>query len=292
MERDITAARIANAIDILASEYDYFVIVEGDKDINLYGKFICDGIRLEQTFGKYKMYEVIDALDERGFDRYICIKDSDFDRIIGVEKEHEKLFSTDCHDSEIMMLHSGALKNLINQFTKKDKRDTFLEMKGKDFYDCIIEIAYEIGKVKLATKVNEFELVFKPKEADGNCLKYHKFIDDTKFEIISHERMAEVMINYSRPRVDSLATMEQIVTACKCQDNDEVIEEVVNGHDCTNILFILIKKTLKSSKKTIADYNSVEDALVLAYEYEMFKETDLYASLLGYSNEKAVSILR
>lgn len=292
MENDITPARIANAIEQLASDFDYFVIVEGEKDINLYSKFICDGIKLYQTFGKYKMYDVIDALDERKFDRYVCIKDSDFDRITGVEKDHGKLLSTDCHDSEVMMLNSGALKNLINHFTSESKRRDFLKMKGKDFFDAIIEIAYEIGKVKLATKINDFELVFKPSKVDGNCLKYHKFIDGNNFELKSREQMAKIMIDYSRSRVTCLATSEQILSACKCQDYDSQVMEVVNGHDCTNILFILLKKTLKTTKRAIADYNSVEDALVLAYEYEMFKGTVLYSSLLEYSKAQEVSLLK
>ena len=52
-----------------------------------------------------------------------------------------------------------------------------------------------------------------------------------------------------------------------------------------------MKKVLKSRNKMLINNNSVEDSLILSYEYDFFKKTDLYASLKKWSDDRKLKIL-
>ena len=68
------------------------------------------------------------------------------------------------------------------------------------------------------------------------------------------------------------------------------IYQLVNGHDLTNLLFILMKKVLRSKNKMLQDANSVEDSLTLSYEFDDFKTTDLYAEIKNWADENDVDV--
>ena len=281
MEEYITADRIANAIMQDNNFKGYYLIVEGIKDTKLFQKYINhDNFKIREGFGNKNVKQALDILSERGFDRKIGIIDSDFNKILGVVEIKDGLFITDDHDIEIMIIKTKALENVLNLFCTKDKISSFEKKIGMTIRDALFNLGTEIGYLKLANRIHDLGLIFKPKVTDGNQLKYKNFIDDETLEFLGDEKMVETVINYCRNKSPNLKEASIVIESLKEQKKfKQDIYHLNNGHDLSNILYLILKKTLGSKNKMLVDTNSVEDSLILAFEFDDFKKTTLYKDL-------------
>ena len=172
MEKDITAERTANAIMLNTSFEGHHLIVEGKKDQKVYEKFINDKeIIIQIAFGKEKVKEIIRILTERGFNRKIGIIDADFIRINEEEDIIDGLFITDDHDIEVMIIKTQALENVLNTVCSKPKITAFEKESRNSVRNQIFILAKEIAYLKLANKLYDLGLVFKPKNPEGKQIK-------------------------------------------------------------------------------------------------------------------------
>lgn len=292
MQQYITSSRIANAIMQDKSFDGFYLIVEGKKDYKLYNKFICnENIKIRQAFGKEKVKEVIKILDERNFEKKFAILDLDFDRINGTKENNDNIFKTDCHDSEVMILSTRALENTINNYCNTNKIRQFERSKNKSIRKIIFDLGSKIGKLKLANNNENLGLSFKPKELNGNKLKYCNFISNTDLSFLGLDKLIETVFNYSNNRSNNRSEKQIIYKEYLKVDKIEYdINDLVNGHDLTNILFIFIKKIMKSSSKSIKDSDSIEESIILAYETSYFKETNLYKSIKQWGEDNKIKI--
>lgn len=287
----ITADRIANSIMQDTTFSGHYLIVEGNKDYKLYKKFISDSIRIKEAWGCEKVKEVLDVLERRGFNKKVGIIDSDFSQLLDIKLDIKDLFVTDYHDIEVMMINSSALTTVIDVFCKREKFEEF--SKGVEVYRIIIDIGKNIGLLKLANTLFGLGLVFKPKEVDGKQLKYREFISERDLSFLGLEAMFQTVLNYSRGKSAQLATLEDIKQRYQELSNEDFIEEqLVNGHDLSNILFILFKKVLRSNNKMLVDYNSIEDSLIMSYESSDFVNTRLFKKLFQWSIENDVNLFK
>lgn len=294
MESHIQAERIANAIMMDNSFKGYYLIVEGQKDYKVYSKFIDEtNVRIKEAFGFEKVKLVLQILSERGFSNKIGIIDADFSRILEIEHNLEGLFLTDYHDIEVMIIKTKALEAVLRTFISNTKIENFEKEKGKPIRELVLELGVEIGFLKLANKVYDLGLVFKPHNPEGNQIDYKDFIDRNSFSFIGKSHLIKTSINYSRNKSKSLKSEEEITDGFnKIAVQTFDIDNLVNGHDLSNILFLLMKKTLTSKNKMLTDFNSVEDCLSLAYDYDDFKETELYKSTKLYADNQPTSLWR
>lgn len=292
MEGHITTDRIANAIMQNASFKGHYLIVEGPKDSKLYGKFVNhQEVIIKDAFGNEKVKEVFEILTERGFDRKIGIIDADFTKITEEEVEIDGLFITDDHDIEVMVIKTRALDHVLRVFCSKSKIQDYEKKHNISIRNRIFDLGKEVGYLKLANKIYDLGLVFKPKNPEGNQIKYKKFISDKTLKYLGDEKLIDTAINYSvnkSENVQSKNTISEKLSVVK--EEDYTIDQLVNGHDLTNVLFILMKKILCSKNKMLQDANSVEDSLTLAYEFDDFKTTDLYAEIKSWENENEVEV--
>lgn len=294
MVEHITVERIANAIMLNTSFNGYYLVVEGPKDSNLYGKFMDDkNIAIKEAFGNQRVQKVLELLEKRGFDRKIGIIDSDFRKITDDLIEMDGLFITDDHDIEIMVMKTKALESVVRVFCSKAKIQSFEKKNGKTIREKLLELGSEIGYLKLANKTYDLGLVFKPKNPEGNQLKYKNFISDKTLEYLGDEKLIETVFNYSINRTEKIEGKEVInqrLSDLKKDDYD--VSQLVNGHDLSNILFLLMKKVFGSNNKMLYDHNAVEDSLTLAYDFNDFKETDLYKDLKVWSVENKIQLFK
>ena len=290
MKENITTERIANSIMQNTPFKGHYLIVEGLKDEKLYGRFISDQeIKIKIAFGKQKVKEIIGILTKRGFDRKIGIIDADFMRIIEEEVEIDGLFITDDHDIEVMVIKTRALDSVLRVFCSKSKIQEFEKKHKVSVRDQIFELGKEIGYLKLANKIHNFGLVFKPKIPEGNQIKYKNFISDKTLKYLGDEKLIDTVINYSVNKSENIQSKNTINNKLSTiKENEYPIEQLINGHDLTNVLFILMKKVLSSKNKMLQYTNSVEDSLTLAYEFDDFKKTDLYAEIKNWADENEV----
>lgn len=294
MENHIQAERIANAIMMDNSFKGYYLIVEGQKDYKVYSKFIDESnVRIKEAFGFEKVKLVLHILSELGFSNKIGIIDADFSRILEIEHNLEELFLTDYHDIEVMIIKTKALEAVLRTFIGNTKLENFEKEKGKPIRELVLELGVEIGFLKLANKLYDLGLVFKPHNPEGNQIDYKDFIERNSFSFIGKSQLIKTSINYSRNKSISLKSEEEITDAFdKIAVQTFDIDNLVNGHDLSNILFLLMKKTLASRNKMLTDFNSVEDCLSLAYDYDDFKETELYKSTKLYADNQPTSLWR
>ena len=292
MEKHITIERIANAIMQNAPFEGHYLVVEGPKDLKVYGKFINNQeIIIKVAFGKQKVKGVIEILTKRGFDRKIGIIDADFTRITEDEVEIDGLFITDDHDIEVMVIKTRALNDVLHIFCFKSKIQEFEKKHKISVRDQIFGLGEEIGYLKLANKIYDLGLVFKPKNPEGNQIKYKNFISDKTLKYLGDEKMIGTVINYSvnkSKNVQSKTIINDRLSAIK--EKEYPIDQLVNGHDLINALFILMKKVLSSKNKTLQCTNSVEDSLTLAYEFNDFKTTDLYVEIKNWADKNEVDV--
>lgn len=292
MEEFITPERIANAIMQDKSFSGYHLLVEGNKDVKLYGKFInYQNIRIKPAFGNEKVKAVLSILESRGFDEKIGIIDSDFNKILDTEINIDGLFMTDDHDIEVMIIKTRALENVIRIFCTEANITKFENDNKTTIRNSLLNIGKEIGYLKLANKIHQLGLIFKPKNADGNLMKYGNFTCDKTLSYLGDNKLIDTVINYSRVKSPIMKPKPDIEEAFSVLKEGEFdLNQLVNGHDLSNLLYLLMKKVLKSSNKMLVNNNSVEDSLILSYEYDHFKETEIYAHLKEWSESKNLEI--
>lgn len=292
MEEYITTERIANAIMQNTPFKGYYLVVEGLKDLKLYGKFINNQeIIIEVAFGKQNVKEIIGILTKRGFNQTIGIIDADFTRITEEEDVIDGLFITDDHDIEVMIVKTQALQHVLHVCCTKSKIKEFETKYEVSVRSQIFRLGKEIGYLKLANKIYDLGLVFKPKNPEGKQIKYKNFISDKTLRYLGDEKLISTVINYSIEKSKNLKSKEIIDDRLSTIKKKEYpINQLVSGHDLTNALFILMKKVLSSRNKMLQCTNSVEDSLVLAYEFNDFKTTDLFVEMKNWADKNEVDV--
>lgn len=299
MEQYITAERIANSImQEEKIEGGVYLLVEGAKDIKIYSRFIDEkNVRIKQTYGKYKQRDVYKILSERGYNSKICIRDADFLRVSGNDKySHDftdDIFATDCHDAEIMMTSSDALKNLLIITATTEKAISFEEQRKRTIREIVFELAKPIGYLRYASKKHSLGLSFKPEKPEGKKIKYKKFICERELKTLSDDVMINTIYEYSRGREANVAPREVIKEKLiEVSKLDIPTLELINGHDVSEILSIVISKGLKSDSSLIKDQESVESSLTLAYELRHFQETQLYLRIKDWSGKNGITVIK
>ncbi|MFM5667870.1 DUF4435 domain-containing protein [Aeromonas hydrophila] len=294
MESSITPERIANAILQDKSYNGYHLLVEGKKDIPLYKKLINNEcVKLTPTFGKYKMRSAIEILSSRGFDKKFGIRDADFIRVRGNLNLNygEKIFITDAHDAESMIINQDCFYDFINVISTEDKIESFVESHG-DIRELIYKLSYPIGCLRLANKIHDLGLSFKPERTDGNKPKLKNFISEENFSYIGHDALINTMVNYSINRGKSIADKKTILSKL-----NEILllkyspSDIVNGHDLSEILLLICKKGLKSNHKALVDADCIETLLTLSFNHTNFSKTQLFTSLDDYQKTLMVNFI-
>lgn len=292
IEEHITTERIANAIMQNTTFKGHYLIVEGTKDSKLYGRFLNhQEIVIKEAFGKQKVKKVIQILTARGFDRKIGIIDADFSRITEEDIEINGIFITDDHDIEVMVIKTKALDDVLHLFCSNLKIKEFKKNHRVSVKDKIFELGKKVGYLKLANKIFDLGLIFKPEKLGGNQIKYKNFISDKTLNYLGDEKLIDTVFNYSINKSTNI--QDKIIISkklSKIKGNEYPIEQLVNGHDLTNVLFILMKKVLSSKKKELYDSNSVEYFLTLAYQFDDYKMTYLYKNIKNWADEKDINV--
>ena len=293
MIESITPDRIANAVLQDNSYNGLYIFVEGEKDYMLYSKFMnLSNVRIKPTFGCQKLLDVFKILNLRGYDKKIGILDKDFFEIIGNTHQLENVFYTDFHDVEIMIFVTKAFYNMLRIYTIKEKIEKIEKKTGKEIRELIFELSDRIGYLKLVETKNKYGLTFKPEYPDGNQIKYHDFISD-KFEYQGDDILINTIINYSRNKTEKKLNFQEIKNSyIKERGNIYDSRHLSNGHDVSNIVFILLKKTFRSNNNMLNDFKSIENSLILAYEFEDFKKTELYKNIQIWSEGNNQQIFR
>ena len=291
----MTPARIANSIQQDSDFIGFNILVEGETDVKLYRKLSCRELgKIKVTFGKKKMRDIYEILNERGFSRVIGIRDADFIRLKDDNKFDSgyplNIFLTDNHDSEGMILQSQAFDDFLLEVSKEETLKHF-----ENKYGCAREylyyLSFPLACLRFANKKFNLGLAFKPANPEGNTIKFKKFICDKKLIYLGHDKLVNTVMEYSKNRGSDIANRDEILVKLRSVISLQLpIYELANGHDLAEILFIICKKGLKSSNESLKGASSVESMLRLSYSKEYFYLTDLFKQLLIWQKSQGINI--
>ncbi|MDD0816430.1 hypothetical protein PSQ39_17455 [Curvibacter sp. HBC28] len=299
MERDITASRIANAIMQEGNfEGGVYILLEGIKDVRLYSRFFDEkSTRIRQTYGKYKQREVYRILTERNFASKLGVRDSDFLKVRGNAKfdlnYSDDIFITDGHDSEVMILNSDALSKYLLAVSSEEKIENFEKKIGSDIRTYIFKLAEPMGYLRYANKKFKLGLSFKPEYPEGNKIKFKKFICEKNLIYLGHEQMVRAVCDYSKNRGQQVSSCEEIIRKLvEVSDLKIPLSDLVNGHDLSEILSLILVKGLKSESNLARGQDVVESALALSYELRYFKKSTLFVNIQKWANASGLEIFQ
>lgn len=253
----LTPDRMANAICLDKNFKGSIVLVEGKKDLKLYDRFIDkSAARLVPTFGKYNLREVFSLLKQRAFPRKIGLRDADFLRIHGNPKfdpgYDDDIFTTDFHDSEIMMLKSRACRNFLRVTLDDAKLVEFERANGRLVRDYAFHLCYNIGCLRLANKRFDLGLSFKPEKPEGNRLKFKNFICNRTGNFLGDDKLINTVFEYSKNRGREVLPKDVILEKLSLIRKEAYpIEEIVCGHDMSEVLAIIVRDVMKSTREAL-----------------------------------------
>jgi len=293
----MTPERTANAICQDKSFKGIIILVEGKKDIKLYDRFFDRTLtKLVSTFGKHNLRDVFTLLTQRGVERKIGLRDADFLRIPNNPKFDpnyaESIFPTDYHDSEVMMIKSHACRHFLRVTLDDDTLGEFERKNALLVRDHAFRLSYNIGCLRLANRRYKLGLSFKPEKAEGNRLKYKAFICSRTGVFLGNDKLINTVFEYSKNRGTAISTRAEITDKLELIIREShPIGEIVNGHDMTEVLAIVVRDVMKSANKLLQNSDCVEDLLILGFDSHEFSKTQLRAKLSGWEATSGNKIL-
>ena len=261
-----TPASVATGIAMLISHTIYesktLVVVEGVDDQKLFLKFFNRYFTdIFPLGGCDKMDYLCHNLNTRYVDRFIVIKDSDFDNILGNEYEYYNLFRTDTHDLETMMMTETFYHNFSSEFLDGDE---MMMSKIHTVEDEILPLSW----LKLTCKANRKSIDF-----FSSC---HCFYDGSQEVNITDclTTLARKPENVSIG-IPSELDVERIKLSYHIPDN----KQLNNGHDlCSGYAY---KYKVLTNKQISID--GIELMLRASYTINMFEETRLFSDIMVWS---------
>ena len=254
----------------------FHVFVEGGGDFKLWRNFMQKSqTKVTICNGCDKVIEATILGNEKGI-RCFGIIDRDFRSILGSEDLPANIFMTDEHDIEMMISHTDSLGKVLNNYDSSQKIDDYEDTQGA-VRDKVLTLAERIGYLKLLNKRSDLNIILKKQGKDGNIIlpAYDKFLDK-HCQIKSDEAMISYLLQWSESNGKRAnKTLEEILRA---YIEESAIEQdpwqLSNGHDFAYLLAYFIHKVIGCKKKT---QQEIESELVLAYEHNYFKRTNMFS---------------
>lgn len=255
------------------------VWVEG-KDWRVYRKFFkSDKIIEAGSAGGLVITEAHNKLRRmRPSQKSIVIKDADFGRLEGVSLSADPdIFYSDGHDVEMMMLKQPVVRQKVCEVFEytgdvdKFYNDIFTELTPLSYFKWY---SYHNGN---SYSFKDLSKLRQPKQDLMNLT----WIESTTYKCSESKWNGS---NHSTPfvRID-VTDVENFMNANSSVD----MYEVTNGHDFCNRLAMHIQ----AKTHYVRNEDSIKDSIMVSFDYEQFKNTDLHKSLKNWCSAN-VDILK
>ncbi len=245
------------------------VLVEGKDDECFYYKFFksdVTGIRSIQGCGRLTDLHLY--LRDKGI-KYICIKDSDFDRLNSKSyTSFEGFFCTDAHDYEMMCMKEPELqKDLMENLA--------LEYSSSFFEQVLTELEY-LSYFKWCNNKNHLNYNFK--SFSVSCLT----IDQLNNYDYIHGQILPKSSKVTTPlSKDALESFHSSNSSCD-------LYELVSGHDFINRFCFLLKSKYSKTENEC----TLKKTMHPCFRVGLFQRTKLYDSIKTWSNNNGLDILK
>lgn len=135
------------------------VYVEGSSDVYFYHWMVDNShVTLQQMIGKNAAIEAVLEANRKKVRGVLAIVDSDFDHLLNIDPD-DNVIRTDTHDIETLMISRGAFQYVPAQYIDEKKLNNS-QYNLDLLWEKIIEIASSIGKIRLLSKENNWNMKF------------------------------------------------------------------------------------------------------------------------------------
>lgn len=282
-----TGARAGSAMKI-RNEYQkhfgiqYYLIVEGESDEHFFENILdCSKCKVINLKGKSEVKKFINEQNISRKKGYLGVVDADFEHIDGYENPVDNVIITDVHDIEMLILSSNpSMRRIYSELTDNIIIDKFEERHSKSFLDCIMEVAYEIGLLKMIMKRPRYGVEMKG-------LIYSDIVDDNFTVNI------DMLINRVKKSHHFLNEIKNEIELVRQKEFDRC--QVCCGHDVTSLLAVSFMDSehegLGYGKKRYVSNQQIEEMLRVIYNFEHFLTTKMYSKILEWEKSNNVFIL-
>lgn len=247
------------------------LIIEGKTDIKLFKNFINEEqVKVRAVTGKDNVLKVMNGFPVDKKHLIHAVVDADFDHIFDRkdERERNKIYITDFHDMEIIMVLSESFDRLFNEY-----RDYSVESHSMDankLKSKVFEVCKKLGNIRYLNYINEYDLKFKNISYD-DCIE---FKDDSL--ILNLDFFLNKLIQRSENRKVSIDVLKGKLM--ELEDDSFQLEQICCGHDFTKLLAIFLKESKYfEGKNQSAD--KLESSLRVSFSINNFKSFELYKKL-------------
>lgn len=251
------------------SKNKVFILVEGEDDLKLYGKFFNDICKIEPIPGGVIKLEqgLADIPRFVKTINLIGIRDADFLHIEGFESILPNLFLTDTHDTETMMIASDeTFCAILHEFSPRNTNN-FHRLK-QDFLKSVEFLGY----LRWYSNINSAELNFK----GFNISTLLKEPDFTELRLIS------AVIKRS-PNATITDENEILFEVNQLKKKSFPLLQICCGHDVVNVIAAYI---------TGVNEARISSQLRTAFNFKEFEKTDLYQQLNTYAQNVGLSFFK
>jgi len=271
---DLTASDIANSISMMRSYHKGpIIVVEGVTDCRLFGKFVDrDEVKIIAAFSKDNVKRSIaEAWGKRNDRKVIGILDADIDRLCG-KTYAPPLFLSDKRDLETMIMSTGALDDVLAEYSDPELLERFEKSYGS-VGDVLARSAYPIGLLMFISVRGRMGLCFKN-------IDHTVFINRRTLAVDTEKMIGEVFAQSLNKGIDKKELADMIA------EEEEVLDDpwiAVRGHDAVSILAMGLSDIFGSYNSKGINGGQVSGALRLAFGYDYFEDTDLYKDTMKWS---------
>ena len=271
----------------------YFLVVEGESDEKFFNKFlnhsVCRAVSIcdKSSSNKEEVITFIKEKNRCGQKGFLGVVDADFDHIIGRSDLPlpNNIIMTDFHDIEMVIL--GSVPDLSGLYA--EIADPLLvneyEAESGSFIDSVLNVAYEIGILRLACVKRTISK--RPSTKDlmfCDCINRSFFID--------LDKLIKRVVSGSGGKCSFDSELKEEYESEKSHKHDKY--QVCCGHDVTELLrfcFTSEDPSLGYGHTKLLNSSRIESLLRVTYSPDSFSSTDMYKKILDWQEKNKVKIL-
>lgn len=257
-----------------------FLLVEGATDIRRFERFIDEETcSFVNCFGKGNAIEAIELLYEEGFLGALGAVDADFDRVLGVPRDHEGIIVSDTHDFDLDAISTTVLERYTNEVADLDKLASIGG--ARPLFRLVIESLKPLTMLRYANE--RHALGYKLGD-----LNIERFYDSSGAYL---ERMIDEVSWGKFNSIEFRSALRSHVERYMASGID--LMQATSGHDFCQALGLWLRQRIGCRRNAQTWRSEVELHVRLAFDIGHFAETNACRAVIDWqAHNRPYQILR
>lgn len=264
---EIDGEVVASEILMLRADSDHAIlVVEGGDDEKLLWNFLDQDCYVVIAEGKCNALAAMGILEVEGVSGVVCVVDRDYDDFLGVNVANDNVIVNSFHDMESMVLRSAALPKVLREFGSIIKLNRINE-DGTTVLEVLESFAKPLGVLRLISARDGLSLKFSGLSLRSYARQNLNLDEDKLCRDLKNHSQSHLTIGELRQRLNHELGAEHCPHMICC------------GHDLTSLLGKALQGLLGTNNATHVEKEKIELALRLAFSWEDFSHTEVFAQL-------------